>query len=1606
MIAGSIELQLFASVARLQKDMDQARQTVSQATESMARAANIAKTALGAIAGALSVGAFAGMVRGVIDAADNLNDLSKSTKIAVADLAGLKLAAMQSGGDLAGAADSINKLAMNMGKNAEKYARLGVTAKEPLEAFKQLADVFSAIDDPQTRAALGAATLGKSWASAAPLLSEGGAKIGEMIAKGKAMSGATQEMADKADEFNDSLADLNITVGGFKTKLVSDMLPGLNQVSSAMKTAYEESGLLQSIWVGLGALGALTFTNEFASDTKKIRDLRAELEVLENYQLNAKESVPILGYLLWGSEGAWDSEIADKKRDIETLLAGIKAQGEARAVAAKAESEKRADDAKAADARRKAEAFLNDQESERKAAAKKAAAEYAASVKAAESFIQAMKIEGSQLGLNAGQMRMMNAAREAAKAPTLSLRMQIMSEALALDIATEAWEAKAQAEKLAAEAADSSNGGVNEITAQTAALILKVKTYGMLPEAITAVQIAELEAAKQSLVLTDAGIADIQRRIDALKGLAAAQAADTAQDMGLDVTQAKELLDILVAVDNATKSAADGMAESFGRVGSAIGGLTTALSGYAVQQQAITAQLAADKANPKNAGNVDKIAKLEIAAAHASAQAKVRSYGDMASAAKGFFKENTTGYKVMEGAEKAFRAAEMAMAIETMLTKSGLTTAFTSLFVASKATEVTAETTKTGVSSGLAATEASAWGITAVVKALASLPFPANLAAGAATLAAVVAIGAKLIGGIGGSGSGGGMSAADAQKKQGTGGVFGDKDAKTDSIMKSLEMLESHSDDLLPINRGMLSALRNIEASMKGLTNLLIRTPGVVDGTNMGIAEGSTANPGIRGFLGKLNDIEPISRFLNNLWGKTKTSIIDSGVQYGGNIRDLQKGDGYSQYASVDTTKSSWFGLSKKTSNSVETQGLSDELSAQFGLIFTNLEGALTSAAVGMGMGAAQVASVLDKLVIDTTRISLKGLTGQDLTDALNGVISKTMDDMAAAVFPEMDKFRQVGEGYAETVIRIASNYATLDAALNSIGMTFGQVGVGSLAAREHLIMLSGGIDKLAEQTSSFAENFLTEAERLAPVQKHVTEQLAAMGLANIKTRDDFKAAVLGLQEGGMLATKAGAETFAGLMALESAFAAVTTAIEDASKSIANIASERKSLQEEYDSLTMTSTQLLIKQRDALDQSNRALFDEIQAIKNHTSAVEYLKEAQANLLSAADTAFGVLQKAVDREKSAKAAAHAIEMKAIQTRIDASGKALASAKSLSDALSGALGSMKLQGTDASDRASAQAQISTALAIARSSGALPSADSLKGALSVVGKDASSMFATIQDYQRDFYQTQNDVAALGALADVALSVEEKTLAALIAQKDASQLVHEAEITRLDAIVTGAQAQLDVLKGIKDILSVEQAEKAFKAAAGMAAPAPSPVSPGMAAVQAYVDQYGGDAYIQSAGTTLLDSKQHAVASVGAALGLTGDKAWEFTGHTEAYWVEVQRQLDAGMHPTTSSIKGFANGGDHMGGLRWVGELSPELEATGASRIHSTRDLMDSLRNPSNNNEVLVAAVERLTAEVEQLRKDNSEENRSIAGSTKRVADGLEVATDGFSAMRTKEQP
>ncbi len=260
---------------------------------------------------AFSVAGLVAFTKKSIDAIDNLNDLSKSTNVTVEDLTGLDLAARQSGTDLEKLATSFNKLSVNIGKNREEYAKLGVTAKDPLEAFKQLADIFNSIQDPQDQAAFGAKAFGKAYAEIVPLLKEGGDAIGRMVTRGKELSGVTQEMVNEADKFNDQLEEFEVQAGAVGFQFAKVLLPSFNDTLTAMRQLGKEGHPLLALLRGFQGLGKIPFDLAFPTEDLKevnsaagrVRDLKKELATLQTDRTRlAKTGGGLLNNLFAGGD--------------------------------------------------------------------------------------------------------------------------------------------------------------------------------------------------------------------------------------------------------------------------------------------------------------------------------------------------------------------------------------------------------------------------------------------------------------------------------------------------------------------------------------------------------------------------------------------------------------------------------------------------------------------------------------------------------------------------------------------------------------------------------------------------------------------------------------------------------------------------------------------------------------------------------------------------------------------------------------------------------------------------------------------------------------------------------------------------------------------------------------------------------------------------------------------------------------------------------------------------------------------------------------------------------------------------------------------------------
>lgn len=330
MALATLSIDLEAKLANLERDFNKAsrlaEQNANRIKSSYSDLNGTFETLGASIAAAFGVNFFVGLIQNSIDAQDKLNDLSKSTSLTIETLSGLSLAADKSGTDIEGVSEAVSKLAENMGKESKKFANLGITAKDPLEAFKQLSDIFVAIEDPQKRAAFAAEALGKSWKSAAPLLAEGSASIGLMVERGQKLSNITNETAEQADKFNDQLAELKASAGGAATAFANNLVPSLTDTAKAMTDAAEKGNILWALIRGMAGIGKLPFDLIFdaksmgldSSIETQIKDLGNELLKLEG-QAKQVANGGILQKFMYGSTDELNQKITVTRNQLDAL---------------------------------------------------------------------------------------------------------------------------------------------------------------------------------------------------------------------------------------------------------------------------------------------------------------------------------------------------------------------------------------------------------------------------------------------------------------------------------------------------------------------------------------------------------------------------------------------------------------------------------------------------------------------------------------------------------------------------------------------------------------------------------------------------------------------------------------------------------------------------------------------------------------------------------------------------------------------------------------------------------------------------------------------------------------------------------------------------------------------------------------------------------------------------------------------------------------------------------------------------------------------------------------------------------------------------------------
>ena len=258
MIAGTLEVQMLANLARLSDDMSKAKSMVSDAV------GTIEKT-LGALGIGFSASLLLGKINSVIEGMDKLKLSSEKTGATIEEMSKLQFFAAASGSNVDAVTSGLERLskAMAAAGNAMAPASqglkfLGLSAKDasgnlkdPAVLMQEIAVKLSAYEDGAGKAAIAMAIFGKSGAELLPTLKA-------MVELGGEDAAVTTEQANQAKAYTVELARLNQQKQILWNTVVSALLPSMESVVKVLMEASKQTGSLGSAAKGLAADGSIT----------------------------------------------------------------------------------------------------------------------------------------------------------------------------------------------------------------------------------------------------------------------------------------------------------------------------------------------------------------------------------------------------------------------------------------------------------------------------------------------------------------------------------------------------------------------------------------------------------------------------------------------------------------------------------------------------------------------------------------------------------------------------------------------------------------------------------------------------------------------------------------------------------------------------------------------------------------------------------------------------------------------------------------------------------------------------------------------------------------------------------------------------------------------------------------------------------------------------------------------------------------------------------------------------------------------------------------------------------------------------------------------------
>jgi len=241
-------IEMAANVARLEKDMARARNSVDGAMRKIQASVRVAMRALGALGLGLGAAQLVGFVRSAINAGDQMVKLSQQVGIATQNIAGLQLSFRQGGVNASEMSMAMARLVDGMSKQTVAYKKLNLTSTDTLGALSEVADIFQKMPDGAEKSAMAYELFGRSGMKLIPVLNQGAAGLQSYIDLSQKLGMVVSDDVGKQFElYNDTLDTVSAAMEGLANQAAIAIIPALQSVADALLSAFTSGSVQRGI---------------------------------------------------------------------------------------------------------------------------------------------------------------------------------------------------------------------------------------------------------------------------------------------------------------------------------------------------------------------------------------------------------------------------------------------------------------------------------------------------------------------------------------------------------------------------------------------------------------------------------------------------------------------------------------------------------------------------------------------------------------------------------------------------------------------------------------------------------------------------------------------------------------------------------------------------------------------------------------------------------------------------------------------------------------------------------------------------------------------------------------------------------------------------------------------------------------------------------------------------------------------------------------------------------------------------------------------------------------------------------------------------------------